>query len=169
MMKIEDIKTVEESEKQIKKDNLVGTLYMISILPIALSGLGLLVAYERYGLFNVLPDFIQGFIGLGLAFGYLFLFLFVFCQVSCTPNQGRHSKYECIDKKIVNVKPIKEDNFIRYLEITFADGRMFKVLNESDNIDLTVNSKLILELSKSFHYAIPRSDYWEINQIIKVP
>ena len=50
------------------------------------------------------------------------------------------------------------------LKITMDDGTVYDVLILEDSYDFTVNSKLIMKLSKG-----GQSDVWTIHKLIKVP
>ena len=83
--------------------------------------------------------------------------------------------YVTINEEITNVEPIiGENGKVDYLNITFANGETYKVSFRAREIDLTVNSKLILQLGIGYDCSWWNSerdydDYYFISKIIKVP
>ena len=97
--------------------------------------------------------------------------VFVFVNIST----GFESRYIVIDSEIVDVETIvKENGEIDYLLVTFANNETYKI-NPDNNVDLTVNSKMIIELKKNytrrfFWEEFEPTDYpYDISKLIKIP
>jgi len=74
-------------------------------------------------------------------------------------------EYLTIEGKIVNTETVlKDKGYIDHLILTFDTGKIIKVKRSFTTNDLTVNSRLILELGKEYE-----EDVWDIISIIKVP
>jgi len=84
-------------------------------------------------------------------------------------------KYVTVDSEITNVDVVVDNsNEIDYLIVNFANGEAYKIRVDYD-VDLTVNSRLILELGNAYHRnwfweeLEPNDDVYFINKIVKVP
>lgn len=78
-------------------------------------------------------------------------------------------EYKVIESNVVNIEPILEtDGSIEYYNITFANGESYNIKTH-ENIDWTVNSKLIVEIHKKYHHGEPTYDYWYLESLTKVP
>ena len=80
--------------------------------------------------------------------------------------------YEVVDSEISNTQIIQDDEGkIEYIEITFANGESYKVESNND-IDLTVNSRMIIEFGNLgrrnwfWEDFEPEDDIYFINQIL---
>ena len=85
-------------------------------------------------------------------------------------------RYEVVEGKIINSYPIQDDRGkIDYLVVTFGNGETYKIKSGQTDLDLTVNSKLILELSREYKRSWwweeyqPVDDYYVLQKLIKVP
>ena len=72
-----------------------------------------------------------------------------------------------VDSEITNVSYVTE-NEILFLNLEFESGEKYKVRVRTD-VDLTVNSRLILELKRYTTDGEPDKDYWYLEKVIKVP
>ena len=103
----------------------------------------------------------------------VFVFIIIFL-LSSSIIGTYEAFYETKNVDIINVDPIVENGEIEYLEITFADGDTYKT-TLNDDIDLTVNSKLIIEFGNAWTRGFwwdewdEPDDIWYISKIIKVP
>ena len=95
-------------------------------------------------------------------------------------NQGINwdKRYITVEGKIINTHPIVDENGqINVLSITFDNGKTYKVLftEKYGILDLTVNSKLILELRGTYtrdwfwDELKPYNDIYHIEKIVKIP
>ena len=111
--------------------------------------------------------------GLGII-GFMLLVVFIAFVVSST-FWAFETRHITIDSEIASVEPITKDGEIECLLVTFENGEQYKVGSGETEVDLTVNSKLIIELQNMYHRNFwweefePYDDVWYINQIIKVP
>lgn len=112
------------------------------------------VLINNFEVFTVL--FILSFFLIGVIPLYLYLI------------RGRVKKSITVDSRIVSAVPVMDNDKMKALDICFEDGRSFLVDVYGD-LDLTVNSKLILKICRYFYFGEPESDYWFIDSIIKVP
>jgi hypothetical protein len=72
-----------------------------------------------------------------------------------------------IEDELVNVSTILEDDGqrIKYIVLQFNDGSEYKVKPYME-LDLTVNSKLILQL---YRHTYIETDIWYVDRVVKVP
>lgn len=84
-------------------------------------------------------------------------------------------RYTIVKGKITHVNPIENENGqIKYLVVTFSDGEIYRIVIKED-VDLTVNSNIILELRKGYERTFfwedfePLNNYYSIEKIIKIP
>ena len=106
-----------------------------------------------------------------LVFSILFAGTFLMTNAA----MSYHVYYEVVDSEIINTNIIQDDEGeIEYIEITFANGKIYKIRTNKD-IDLTVNSRLVIEFANGerrnwfWEEFEPEDDIYSINQIIKVP
>ena len=116
-------------------------------------------------------------------YGFCKFLLFVILIVSAfvavwIVSPDSEYEYTIVDSEIVNIQEILDDKGrIEYLNVTFNESsynQTYKI-RVYDDVDLTVHSKLIVEL-KRYKYRESRiinewkySEYYTISRIIKVP
>lgn len=116
-----------------------------------------------------------GKLGMFLIVIIMGIMLFSFVVVVYNSSTSMDRRYEVVEGKIINSYPILDDNGqIDYLSVTFDNGKHYKI-KINDDVDLTVNSKLVLELK----YYVERDWFWNeyerdddvyyIERIVKIP
>lgn len=116
-----------------------------------------------------------GKLGMFLMVIIMGIMLFSVVVVVYNSSTSMDRRYEVVEGKIINSYPILDDNGqIDYLSVTFDNGKHYKI-KINDDVDLTVNSKLVLELK----YYVERDWFWNeyerdddvyyIERIVKIP
>ena len=105
------------------------------------------------------------------------MILIVACFIFLTYNFAfgiYDARYTVVDSKIIDIESIvNEYGELEYLNVTFENNETYKI-KIYDDVDLTVNSDLILELKRFYRRTwvweefVP-TDYYSINKIIKIP
>ena len=113
-------------------------------------------------------------------YGWVFGLIAVFCVILVmgiiffSVFTGVDIDYVTIEGEIIDSETvIKENGEIDYLILTFDNGEIYKV-GIGDDVDLTVNSRLIIELKNFgnrfwFWDDYDYDDIYYIDKIIKVP
>jgi len=88
------------------------------------------------------------------------------------PEEGPRAiinEYEVVEGNVINVEPIlNKDGSLNYFIVTFDNDVSYKI-RTTDNVDFTVNSKIIIELKRSYWEDEEPDDFWYLKQIIKAP
>lgn len=106
---------------------------------------------------------------------YLSLIFLIICVVIATGclYLGMQYDHKTIRGNVESVKEILlENGDIKYLEIKFdnrttIDCKIQKDLSDTNYMDLTKHSELIIEFSRRSYFRL--DDYWTIDNIIVVP
>ncbi len=101
-----------------------------------------------------------------LLIGLTLFLVFGWISYSIITDDSYEREYIIVEGVVTDVIPVtSDDGSIDYFYISFDTGEQYRIKSSQD-LDLTVNSKFIIEL---FYYPNLPEDFKFINQIIKVP
>jgi len=101
-----------------------------------------------------------------IIFSISILVLGILC-ISLIAYSEATREQETVEGKIIDTEFSSETTFgltKDILEITMEDGSTYKIMVTDDFYDFTVNSRLILKLSR-----YTGAEYWCLDKVIKVP
>ena len=79
------------------------------------------------------------------------------------------NEYEVVEGNVISVEPIlSKDGSLNYFIVTFDDDTSYNI-QTSDDVDFTVNSKIIIELKRSYYEDEETGNLWYLKQIVKAP
>ena len=84
-------------------------------------------------------------------------------------ESSQDKTYIVIEDEIIDTSTVlNKDGSLDYITVTFSDGESYDI-QPSKETDLTVNSRLIIELFRFNNKDYFDTDVWHIKSIIKVP
>ena len=111
-----------------------------------------------------------------IQFGVIFVFCVVGFWFINIMVFGFESRYVVIDSEITNIETVIDDKGkLDYLIVDFDNNETYKISIGRDDVDLTVNSNIIIELGSSYERSWfwedfkPSSDIFYISRVIKIP
>lgn len=108
--------------------------------------------------------------GILLLVGFLIAVIALIVSISLVIwIQSSSTEHVILTARVVNVT-IENDN-LYYPIVTFDNGQSYKIGNFGVNKieDFTMHSKWIIELSRPYSVFGGASDYWVVDNLIKVP